>query len=271
MTFQHWLCSLWHCVTLGHGRAWCHHDCHDCHMAIHDCHMIAIFNEAPRLQLPNQTNSRAIECLCQFDTFRWQTKWQTAHRLPAVKLQLSHGLNWLSTVERHAVMHHHAGLLAAVPSPSPKFVLCRNVLKSLEPPIDRDMVRYGALRPLLRDQSALAAEELQGQDAHALRGMSLASLSHFRIKTCPKQNYSTLLLSSHLFTRTCSEKFFHHFHPLPRSFYKSNFRQTSHAWCHHLTRWKQMTQWLLNEENSTMNQEIYEWPMQKTTWREWKS
>lgn len=102
MTFQHWLCSLWHCVTLGHGRAWCHHDCHDCHMAIHDCHMIAIFNEAPRLQLPNQTNSRAIECLCQFDAFRWQTKWQTVHRLPAVKLQLSHGLNWLNTVERHA-------------------------------------------------------------------------------------------------------------------------------------------------------------------------
>lgn len=104
-------------------------------------------------------------------------------------------------------MHHHAGLLAAVPLQSSFCVkMSWNLLKCLETKIDPvsslfcsdDMVRYGAiLRPLLQDQSALAAEELQGQDAHALRGMSLAS-SHF-IKTFPKQK----LFSSHLFTRTC--------------------------------------------------------------------
>ena len=232
MTFEHWLCSLWHCVTLGHGRAWCHHD----------CYMTAM--TAMRLQGSNSQIKRTLEPSSACVSL---THFQVTNEVT----------NCASTAGSETAIQPRTKLTKH------RWTSCIIMLVCL------------LLRPLLQDQSALAAEELQGQDAHALRGMSLASLSHFRIKTfpktCPKQNYSTLLLSSHLFSRTCSEKFFHHFHPLPLSFYKSNFRQTSHAWCHHLTRWKQMTQWLLNEENSTMKQEIYEWPMQKTTWREWTS
>ena len=199
--------------------------------------MTAIFMTAMRLQLPNQTHSRAIECL---DKFR-----QTS-------------LN---------ITHHHAGLLLRSLSKVRFLSTCLAISwKCLETLFDsvssfvsrwvRSCTSASAERPVGSCGGRATGSRCPWVKRNVPGVVALPQLQHISIHFHSPVSYTTILPSNsclHLFTLSvlsCS-MFFQTFQLSAWNCSIARSNKNTHnysAWCHHLTRWK------ISHENKLKNE-----------------